>query len=243
MEKVIENKAEELKSQLDNTRKELDHFSKNLRKMAIGGGAELLKYFLKEKKFLRKKIDEAKDNLHEYLKRMDNMNFDSENLKKETKHFKENLKDNMGKKSKKLKKGSRRTKVTFEKLILAAILIAANKERIKNLLEKAYKKFQDTDKKKWLDDSGEKMVLFFQMLYAYYKGYYTDVSQETILKLIAGVLYFVVLFDVIPDFLPIIGLVDDLAVLLWIFDSIDSDIEKFRAWKSEDLRSENNLGI
>jgi uncharacterized membrane protein YkvA (DUF1232 family) len=56
--------------------------------------------------------------------------------------------------------------------------------------------------------------------------------HPTSLVVIAGgLLYFVVPVDLIPDVLPIIGLVDDLAVLSTVINSMQTELDAYRRWK------------
>jgi len=66
---------------------------------------------------------------------------------------------------------------------------------------------------------------------AYVSGTYRVIPWPTILKIVAVFIYFISPIDVIPDFLPIIGLSDDIALLGWLFSSLASDIEAFEAWE------------
>lgn len=70
------------------------------------------------------------------------------------------------------------------------------------------------------------------MLTAYYKGTYKKVPLGTITKALAGVIYLVFVIDLIPDFIPFIGFVDDIAVIGWVLKSIADDIELFRTWRN-----------
>ena len=49
--------------------------------------------------------------------------------------------------------------------------------------------------------------------------------------LISGLLYFLLPTDLTPDFIPVIGYIDDAAVLTAIFKSLASDIKKYRIYK------------
>ena len=78
-----------------------------------------------------------------------------------------------------------------------------------------------------------KILLFVRMVKAFVKKEYTDVPWKTILAIIAGIVYFVTPFDLIPDFIPITGFVDDFTVLYWVFNNFNKDIESFRSWEME----------
>jgi curved DNA-binding protein CbpA len=46
-----------------------------------------------------------------------------------------------------------------------------------------------------------------------------------------GLLYFILPMDLIPDFIPVIGYLDDLAVLTTIMNSLNKEIREYRIWK------------
>ena len=79
----------------------------------------------------------------------------------------------------------------------------------------------------------EKLLLFVRMVRSFIRKEYTDVPWKTILAIIAGILYFVTPIDLIPDFIPITGFVDDFTVLYWVFNNFNKDIEEFRAWEQQ----------
>ncbi len=49
-----------------------------------------------------------------------------------------------------------------------------------------------------------------------------------------GLLYFIIPADFIPDMIPIIGLLDDIAVLTMISNSVQSELNEYRNWKKTD---------
>jgi len=49
-----------------------------------------------------------------------------------------------------------------------------------------------------------------------------------------GLLYFIIPADFIPDMIPIIGLLDDIAVLTMISNSVQSELNEYRKWKKTD---------
>ena len=48
-----------------------------------------------------------------------------------------------------------------------------------------------------------------------------------------GLLYFILPVDLIPDFIPVIGYLDDLAVLNTIMNSLNKEIRDYRIWKEK----------
>ncbi len=52
------------------------------------------------------------------------------------------------------------------------------------------------------------------------------------LSMIAGgLLYFIIPTDLIPDFIPVAGLLDDVALLTVIINSLQGELKKYRKWR------------
>ena len=49
----------------------------------------------------------------------------------------------------------------------------------------------------------------------------------------AGLLYFIIPTDMIPDFIPLIGFMDDMAVLAMIINSLQAELGMYRKWKAQ----------
>ena len=47
-----------------------------------------------------------------------------------------------------------------------------------------------------------------------------------------GLLYFIIPTDLIPDFIPFVGLLDDIALLTTIIRSMQGELQKYRNWKT-----------
>ena len=70
-----------------------------------------------------------------------------------------------------------------------------------------------------------------ELCVAWWRGSYRAVNPQALLAVVAGLLYFVTPLDAIPDFIPGLGLVDDLAVLAWVLRTWGSELEAFRTWR------------
>lgn len=70
-----------------------------------------------------------------------------------------------------------------------------------------------------------------RMVRAYAKGEYRAISGKTLLRMVAVLVYFVSPLDFIPDVLPVLGLTDDIALILWLVSSVSDDIDRFREWE------------
>lgn len=82
----------------------------------------------------------------------------------------------------------------------------------------------------------EKITTLGRMVKAYASGEYRIIPWSTIIKIVAVLIYFISPIDVIPDFLPVVGLTDDLALVMWLFSSLKTDLENFIAWEKGELK-------
>jgi uncharacterized membrane protein YkvA (DUF1232 family) len=75
------------------------------------------------------------------------------------------------------------------------------------------------------------LPLLARLLKAWKGGSYRGLSMRTIVSLAATLLYIVSPIDLMPDFIPGIGLIDDAAVLALLLHSIAQDLAAFRGWE------------
>ena len=85
--------------------------------------------------------------------------------------------------------------------------------------------------KKSIKNFSEHISLFVRIVESYSSGKYTYVPWKSIALIVAGILYFIYPVDLIPDFIPISGIIDDVALIAWIYKSVDEDIQKFLEWE------------
>jgi curved DNA-binding protein CbpA len=102
-----------------------------------------------------------------------------------------------------------------------------NDEALRNKINKAYPSL-----KKALKNVGELYALFKDSVKGNYKLHPANVAMIG-----GGLLYFILPADLIPDFIPIVGYLDDLAVLTTIMNSLKGEINQYRDWKKTGIRS------
>jgi uncharacterized membrane protein YkvA (DUF1232 family) len=85
------------------------------------------------------------------------------------------------------------------------------------------------------DVLAEKVTTLTRMIKAYVSGEYKIIPWGSIVKMIAVLMYFISPIDFIPDFIPILGLTDDFALIMWLFNSLKDDFNDFEAWEKGKL--------
>lgn len=113
-----------------------------------------------------------------------------------------------------------------------------NPEKLERLLQRSEKKLQSlptvTLPKLGEVDLGEKLSVIptlGSLLRSYLCKEYTALSRESIIITVAGILYFVSPLDLIPDWIPVFGLVDDALVIKFCLSHIAKDVEAYREWR------------
>lgn len=80
----------------------------------------------------------------------------------------------------------------------------------------------------------DQVKLAMEMLKDFRTKKYTDIPWRTIGLLTAALLYFLNPFDIIPDFLPLLGYTEDAVAFLAIFKSLQTDLKNYCLWKGYD---------
>ncbi len=113
-----------------------------------------------------------------------------------------------------------------------AAQILQDPEKLKKLVAEAAQKLQILKSDNPTTNAlKEKVGATQRMVQAYMRGDYRVIPWKSLLLLVAGILYFVMPLDLLPDFIPLAGYLDDLSIMLWIFQAIKTDIEDFEAWE------------
>lgn len=123
------------------------------------------------------------------------------------------------------------TSLFFKRANIGAVRYARNSKSLFNLIRDAVNKSGGLSGKN-VAAFREQLSVVTRLLRAYASGDYRQLPWKTLIRVIAVLIYFVSPIDILPDFLPIIGLTDDIALMLWLFSGMSDDIERFRQWEA-----------
>lgn len=142
-----------------------------------------------------------------------------------------------------------RAQKLYEKQLGNAKRILNDEEKINKLLidaEEKIKKASDVDLNikvapglsekiglgiKYLGETLAYVPLFIDLVYNFIRKIYTKVPTGTIVSIVAALIYFVSPIDLVPDFIPGVGLVDDAGVILFCLFLVKQDLDEFKAWR------------
>jgi uncharacterized membrane protein YkvA (DUF1232 family) len=109
-----------------------------------------------------------------------------------------------------------------------AEVIVNDPEKLQKIAEESYKSgaarsgpFKDV-----MDD----FRALIRLVVAYARGNYRAIPADSLVVIIAGLVYVVSPVDLVPDVLPG-GFVDDAVVVAWVVRMVRGELEAFRAWE------------
>ncbi|WP_299821782.1 DUF1232 domain-containing protein [uncultured Pontibacter sp.] len=131
----------------------------------------------------------------------------------------------------------------FKKFLGKAGVLIAKPAKLAFLLSTAYTKLLNAESKEsGFEQIKELMQTFIRLVKAYISGEYRNVATKSLVIGVAVLLYLVTPIDIIPDFIPGLGLLDDLSLIAWFVDSFQTEISKFRAWESDRSFDHTRIG-
>jgi uncharacterized membrane protein YkvA (DUF1232 family) len=81
-------------------------------------------------------------------------------------------------------------------------------------------------------DTWPYLMAMIRLLRDHHRAEYRDVSEQNLRIIIAAILYFVSPFDVIPDWVPVLGHIDDAFVISLALKTVRMDLDTFMAWET-----------
>ena len=123
------------------------------------------------------------------------------------------------------------TSIFFKRANIGAVRYARNSRSLYKLIRDALNKSGGLSGAN-IAVLRDQLGVVTRLLRAYASGEYRQLPWKTLIRVIAVLIYFVSPIDILPDFLPIVGLTDDIALMLWLFSGMRDDIDKFRQWEA-----------
>ncbi|MEQ9286817.1 MAG: YkvA family protein [Cyclobacteriaceae bacterium] len=122
--------------------------------------------------------------------------------------------------------------INFKKYKEKATALLQDKKKVQELVKNSAEKIKTViEKNENLKEFVDQVGLMIRMIKAQFSGEYKDFPWKSTVMVAGALLYFLTPLDLIPDFIPGLGLTDDAAVVYWVYQNIKEDIEKFRQWE------------
>ncbi len=121
----------------------------------------------------------------------------------------------------------------FERFRQQAERIARSPQRVRKVVGDAYDKIA-----RHSDEIGQirtDLPVLLRLIRAWLGGEYHRIPLKAIVLIVAAVLYFLNPLDLIPDFIPVIGYLDDAAVLGYVLRTLHDELERYREWEEKQL--------
>ncbi len=112
--------------------------------------------------------------------------------------------------------------------------IAEDEDRAQELIDKVEKlcrKLQNLPEP--LSTVFADIPILCNLVLDYARGNYREIPLATVIVIIAGLLYLVSPIDLIPDAIPVVGLLDDGLVLLYVLRTAHNDLMSYEEWREE----------
>jgi len=100
-------------------------------------------------------------------------------------------------------------------------LVSSSREKLQNI------NFEDSK----ITRMAVSLRVMARMIKAFANGKYRDLPLKSLLSLVGGLVYFLMPIDLIPDFIPFTGFLDDFTVIMLISGAFKREIEEFLVWE------------
>ena len=81
------------------------------------------------------------------------------------------------------------------------------------------------------DEVKEDFRTLVRLVVAYGRGNYRDITADSLVIVVGGLIYVVSPVDLIPDTIPVAGYIDDVVVVRWVIKAVNDELQAFRAWE------------
>jgi uncharacterized membrane protein YkvA (DUF1232 family) len=124
-----------------------------------------------------------------------------------------------------------RHSAAFRKAKIQARDFLADPDRLRGLVDEAISK-AERYRHGPLRDIWQSLNTTFRLIRSYANGDYRVIPWESMLLLVAAVVYLLMPLDLIPDFIVGLGFLDDVALFGWVLKSVSTDLDAFTTWEA-----------
>ena len=118
----------------------------------------------------------------------------------------------------------------FEKNSQTAKELLKDEDKVEKLLLQIEDKFEE------IPIVGSKLACIptlVSLVRSYINKEYTEAPLGSIISIITAMLYVVSPVDLIPDNIPVLGQLDDVAVIAFCWPLIDNDVKNYEEWRKK----------
>jgi uncharacterized membrane protein YkvA (DUF1232 family) len=108
---------------------------------------------------------------------------------------------------------------------------ARQPRKLKILLDNAVEKLSQADRDAF-KGLWPYLLAMLRLIRAFCSGKYKHIPWESLISIIVAIAYFASPLDLIPDFLPGVGYLDDAMIVRFVYRSVRAELERFMEWES-----------
>ncbi len=113
-----------------------------------------------------------------------------------------------------------------------------SREDIADLLGKESTAERLSAKAGFLSQYWENIKTSFALIRDWFSGTYDKIPGRMVVSLAGALIYFISPLDLVPDWIPLAGYLDDAAILAAVFKLSEADLKNYRAWRRKRSREE-----
>jgi uncharacterized membrane protein YkvA (DUF1232 family) len=142
----------------------------------------------------------------------------------------DNTRATVKRKRTKLEKSAKSNRV-FAGALARARSFASNPSALRKLFQDARRKMGSVPKTPF-KELWTYLQAMLRLIRAYYRGDYRQISVANLVIIIAAIIYVLDPWDLIPDFIPGIGYLDDATILAFAVQKTRETLDDFTNWES-----------